>query len=114
IVKTIRQSMFFIYSLAAVALLQGVMLAGDGQSGEAKTGERHRDKAAVAGRPVRVASFSFRPGSSSLERVLQLVDEVGASGTDLIVLPETWLGQNDKTIEAMEGPTVKALEVLAQ
>ncbi len=112
--KTIKRGAYLISALAATLLLQSVTLAGEARPGEPKNGEPHGNKAASAGRPVRVASFSFRPGSSSFERVLQLVDEVGAGGTDLIVLPETWLGQNDKTMEPLEGPTVKALSVLAQ
>src|SRR5690349_12806936 len=61
------------------------------------------------GRPVRIASFSFSPGKPP-EKILQLVDEEGAKGTDLIVLPETWRGQNDQSMESLEGPTIKALE----
>ncbi len=40
------------------------------------------------GRPVRVASIGFKGGCVPLEKMASLVDEEGARGTDVIVLPE--------------------------
>ncbi|HJN09477.1 MAG: carbon-nitrogen hydrolase family protein [Pirellulaceae bacterium] len=65
------------------------------------------------GRPVRIVSFSFRPGKP-LDQILKLVDREGTKGVDLIVLPETWRGQNDQSVEAIDGPTSKALMRLAK
>ena len=65
------------------------------------------------GRPVRVVSFSFRP-DKPLDQILKLVDREGAKGADLIVLPETWRGQNDQSGEAIDGPTNKTLMKLAR
>lgn len=43
------------------------------------------------GRPVRVASISFANGKT-LEDIIAVVDGEGVRGSDLIALPETWLG----------------------
>jgi predicted amidohydrolase len=37
-----------------------------------------------------------------------------AQGSDLVLLPETWLGQNEHEPEPLEGPTVKTIAALAQ
>ncbi len=63
------------------------------------------------GRPVRVVSLSFQ--GKSLTEITSAVDREGARGADLIVLPETWLGQKDSP-EPVEGPTVTAMAVLAK
>lgn len=66
---------------------------------------------ANVGRPVRVVSLSFR--GQPMRDVLSIVDAEGARGADLIVLPETWRGQNDHTRETLEGPTLRELSRLA-
>lgn len=43
------------------------------------------------GRPVRVTSISFANGKTRNE-VFALVDRAAALGTDLLILPETFLG----------------------
>lgn len=63
------------------------------------------------GRPVRVVSLSFR--GQDMRDVLDVVDAEGATGADLIVLPETWRGQNDHTRETLAGPTLQELGKLA-
>ena len=68
------------------------------------------ETADTMGRPVRVASLSFRMGSKSLEEVAAAVDREGARGCDLIVLPETWTGT---TPEPLDGRTVTTLAALA-
>ena len=67
------------------------------------------------GRPVRVTSISFANGKTRAE-VLALVDQEGARGTDLIALPETFLGQaaDNSTMETLNGPTVTGLADLAR
>ena len=65
------------------------------------------------GRPVRAVSIGFTPGPS-LEQIADLVDKEGARGVDLIALPETFRGQNDRTPETLDGPTISALAHLAQ
>jgi len=37
-----------------------------------------------------------------------------AKGCDLIVLPETWRGQNDESKETLNGPTIAALSRVAK
>jgi predicted amidohydrolase len=63
------------------------------------------------GRPVRVLSLSFR--EKSREQVLALVDQQAAAGVDLVILPETWLGQKESP-ETLEGPTIMAFAALAK
>lgn len=43
------------------------------------------------GRQVRVVSFSFR--DRQIDEIVRLVDQEGAAGADLIVLPEAWAGK---------------------
>ena len=69
------------------------------------------NEAGVIGRPVRVASIGFKPGPS-LEHIAGLVEQKAARGTDLITLPETFRGQNDKSLESLDGPTVSTLAPL--
>ena len=45
------------------------------------------------GRPVRVVSLSFH--DKSVAEIAQVVDREGAKGVDLIILPETWCGQEE-------------------
>lgn len=71
------------------------------------------NEAGVIGRPVRVASIGFKPGPS-LEHIAGLVEQEAARGTDLITLPETFRGQNDKSLESLDGPTVSTLAPLAE
>src|SRR5690349_4046749 len=63
------------------------------------------------GRPVRIVSLCFRDGSKSLQEIAALVDQEGAKGCDLMILPESWTGH---TPEPLDGPTVKALQALAR
>jgi predicted amidohydrolase len=65
------------------------------------------------GRPVRVASIGYKP-HIPLERIAALVDEQGARGTDVILLPETCRGQDQSSEEALHGATVTALSALAK
>jgi predicted amidohydrolase len=65
------------------------------------------------GRPVRAVSIGFHPGRS-LDEVAALLDIEGARGTDIIVLPETFLGQEAGTSESLDGLSVRTLSKLAQ
>ncbi|MGI0133876.1 MAG: carbon-nitrogen hydrolase family protein [Candidatus Micrarchaeaceae archaeon] len=67
------------------------------------------------GRPVRISSIAFR-GHLSLDQIVDLVDQEGALGTDLISLPEVCRGQseNGSTEETLEGPTITAMARLAR
>ena len=62
------------------------------------------------GRPVRVVSLCFN--NEDLVKIEKIVDEEGAKGTDIIVLPETWRGQLKP--ETLEGETITALSKLAK
>jgi predicted amidohydrolase len=66
-----------------------------------------------AGRPVRAVSIGFSPGRS-LDEVAGLVESEGALGTDIITLPETFLGQDSDTAESLDGPAVRTLARLAK
>ena len=81
----------------------------------AEPASSHEKEAAAAnpmGRPVRAVSIGFRPGLT-LPQIADLVDQEGARGADLIALPETCRGQNDQSVETLEGPTVSTLARLA-
>lgn len=62
------------------------------------------------GRPVRITSLCFE--GKDFHEILKIVDEEGARGTDLIVLPETWRG--DKLVETLQGETITELSLLAR
>jgi predicted amidohydrolase len=62
------------------------------------------------GRPVRVVSLSFY--EKDIKEILKIVDQEGAKGTDIIVLPETWRG--DKLVETLEGESITELSKLAR
>jgi apolipoprotein N-acyltransferase len=68
---------------------------------------------AGTGRPVRAVSIGFKPGLA-LEKIAELVDREGALGTDLIALPETCRGQDEKSQERLDGPTISAMAQLAK
>jgi predicted amidohydrolase len=61
------------------------------------------------GRTVRVVSLCFN--NENLAKIEKIVDEEGAKGTDIIILPETWRGQSNP--ETLEGETITALSKLA-
>ncbi len=63
------------------------------------------------GRPVRVVSIAFRP--RPLDAIVPLVDTEGAKGADLILLPETMLGQK-MTPQSLDGPAITAMATLAK
>jgi predicted amidohydrolase len=62
------------------------------------------------GRPVRIVSLCFN--NEDLAKIEKIVDEEGAKGTDIIVLPETWRGQSQP--ETLEGETITTLSKLAK
>ncbi|MHB9033272.1 MAG: carbon-nitrogen hydrolase family protein, partial [Anaerolineae bacterium] len=64
-------------------------------------------------RLARVTSLSFAQGKP-LEQVVNLVAEKARQGCDLIALPETWRGQGVASMEALDGPTIRALSALAR
>lgn len=65
-----------------------------------------------AARPVRVLSLSFR--GESLEEICSALDREAAQGVDIVVLPETMRGQNERSMEPLDGPTITALAALAR
>jgi beta-ureidopropionase len=62
------------------------------------------------GRPVRVVSLCFK--NQDFNKIIKMVDEEGAKGTDIIVLPETWRGQVNP--EKIDGETISTLSKLAK
>jgi predicted amidohydrolase len=93
--------------LGAVASGVGVSAGSLAQAAEAE-GNQARDS-----RIVRAVSIGFRNGLA-LDRIADLVDREGAKGADLIALPETCLGQDAKSLETLDGPTITAISRLAQ
>src|SRR5215216_101004 len=85
--------------LVILLLTAALVSAADPQSGR-------------IGRPVRVLSLSFN--GESLETIRQLIDVEAGKGVDLVILPETWRGQKDDTMETLDGPTVNAMAALAR
>ena len=62
------------------------------------------------GRPVRVVSICFQ--GHDFSEILKIVDQEGAKGTDIIVLPETWRG--DQLVETLNGESITELSILAK
>jgi predicted amidohydrolase len=86
--------------LTAVFAL-GVFCAGAWANGESPVG-----------RPVRILSLSF--SNEPLEAIRALIDREAARGVDLVVLPETWRGLNDSSMEMLDGPAISAMSALAR
>lgn len=63
------------------------------------------------GRPVRVVSLSFPP-TQDIARIAAVVDAEGARGTDVIVLPEVWQGED--VWDTLEGPAVSTMAMMAR
>src|SRR4051794_8986704 len=89
------------YSIFAIALLVGVLCS------TAYAGAAER-----VGRPVRILSLSFK--DKPLAVIRDLIDTEAAKGVDMVVLPETWRGQKDDTMETLDGPTIQTLSALAR
>jgi predicted amidohydrolase len=98
-----RRARFPVLVALAIALAPTFVPAGAGSAPPPAPG---------AGRPVRVVSLSFKAGRAH-EEVLAVLEREAARGTDLVLLPETWRGQNDRSREPIDGPTVKALARIA-
>jgi predicted amidohydrolase len=64
----------------------------------------------IPGRPVRIVSLCFH--GNDFSEILNIVDQEGAKGTDIIVLPETWRG--DQLIETLQGESITKLSILAK
>jgi predicted amidohydrolase len=62
------------------------------------------------GRPVRIVSLCFQ--GNNFSEILKIVDQEGAKGADLILLPETWRG--DHFIETISDGSITELSVLAK
>jgi predicted amidohydrolase len=62
------------------------------------------------GRPVNVVSLCFE--KKDFKEIEKIVDEEGAKGADIIVLPETWRGQSEP--ETLDGETITTLSNLAK
>jgi predicted amidohydrolase len=83
---------------------------------EAKADYRGAPGAGI-GRPVRITSLGFKidfPSGLSLKEIAEQVDKAGSANVDVIALPELCRGQNDKSEEDLDGPTVKGMAALAK
>ena len=97
-------------SAAASSLGLKDLTAAAGVQSSPGSGSSTADK---LGRLVRVVSIGFTQGRA-LEEVAELVDSEGTRGTDLIALPETFRGQDEKSQETLDGPTIAAMARLAK
>jgi predicted amidohydrolase len=102
---------FITHSAVTLGSLASVEAAGPASIDEQGTA-RSEKAADKTGRPVRAVSIGFKPGLS-LEQIADLVDKEGARGADIIALPETCRGQNSRSPESLDGPTVSTLAKLA-
>jgi predicted amidohydrolase len=100
-------------ALSSMAYAEGAGRALDGAQDPAPAPVRKADEGQI-GRPVRAVSIGFTPGRHTLEEIVSLVEREAAQGTDLISLPETFRGQDEKSFEAIDGPSISALAPLAE
>ena len=99
--------------------MEGRPKGGGGSFADIKLKERwrksmiHNIKTEKIGRPVRVVSIGFDTniGESNKEEVYNIVDAEGVKGADIIILPETWRGQQP---EPIDGDTVHELGALSK
>lgn len=96
------------------AMTMGLGAVGDPNSLNTATSSAPTSHPDAIGRPVRAVSIGFRAGRLSTEQIANLVDQEGAKGTDIIVLPETCRGQNETSEESLDGPTITAVARLAR
>lgn len=106
----IKKSMAGVGALAAVT--DADFAAGGANVTEAMT-EQRRMSGADVGRLVRVTSISF-PSGLSLEEIAAHVDKAGFASVDVIALPELCRGQDDRSEEDLQGPTVTTMAALAK
>ena len=102
-------------SMAGVSGLAGVTYAGMGTGALNGVSTVNTDQRAGerVGRPVRITCISFQEGLP-LDEIVQHVDSAGAAHVDVVALPETCRGQDDKSEEDLHGPTVTAMSALAK
>lgn len=103
---------FIKHSTVALGPLVSVEAAGRALMAE-QAPTQNENSQAKTGRPVRAVSIGFKEGQT-LEQITSLVDTEGGRGADIIALPETCRGQNDKSMEGLDGPTISAMASLAQ
>ena len=111
-----KRRQFLKESAVGVSAL-AVGLGGDAQTATTAGGAREYPSGSsgeTVGRPVRVVSIGFEPGKRPLEWIASQVDREGALGTDIIALPETFRGQNERSAESLDGPTINAMSRLAK
>lgn len=100
--------------MGVTALASGVLpaLGAEKQAPEGSGSSAAKGDPA-AGRPVRFVSIGFLGTGMPLERIAKHVDEEGARGADIIILPELCRGQDASSEEPLHGPTVTAMAALA-
>jgi predicted amidohydrolase len=70
-------------------------------------------KTEIASRSVRIVSISFDVKVKPTDEIVNLIDQEGSRGTDLIVLPETWRGTRANP-ETIDGPLITEMSALAK
>jgi predicted amidohydrolase len=85
----------------------------EGKPAAARELDSATSSAEKIGRPVRIVSIGFTQ-SHHLEEIAELVEKEGAAGADIIALPETFRGQDEKSQESLEGAAVKTMAGLAK
>lgn len=102
------------YRTPVISLAMVMVLFGQYAIAQPSLPNARPDDSQQVGRMVRVVSLSFNQNQQPFEKILERVDGEGAKGTDLIVLPETWRGQTDESIESLDGQTISRLAALAK
>lgn len=107
----------FLKTSARLGALSGLGFAALGKS-ESGTGPTPEPAAGEApecktGRLVRVVSIGFKQGRPS-EDVTEWIEKEGSNGADVIALPETWRGQDERSQETLNGPAVTTMSSLAR
>jgi predicted amidohydrolase len=112
-----KRRTFLKSSMAGVSEFAGISYAGLtlGESNKISEPnvEQEDESGDRVGRPVRITSLGF-PNGSSLDEIADNVDKAGSARVDVIALPELCRGQNDKSEEDLQGPTVTAMAALAK
>jgi beta-ureidopropionase len=106
----LKKSMAGVGTLAAATHVD--FAAGGANMNQVMT-EQRRTSGDDVGRLGRVTSISF-PNGLSLEEIAAHVDKAALTSVDLIALPELCRGQDERSEEDLQGPTVTAMAALAK
>jgi len=112
-----KRRTFLKNSVVGVSGLAGMTYAGLAAGGSKRMSEANTEQGGRSGdrvgRLVRITTISF-PNGLSPDEIAEHVDKAGSASVDVIALPELCRGQNDKSEEDLNGPTVMTMAALAK